>query len=141
MRSWQFRLTLAPVDPTKPRPQQMVDYYGTGQARIDVGIARVLHDYQRFVYLPGPVSAVILLCGLVVLVVRRRNPLAPALLLVLGCAVLTVLTATATVLFSWRYMLPTLVFYPPAGALGWTMLRTRSVSRSSTPPELALAAP
>jgi len=141
VRSWQFRLTLAPVDPTKPRPQQMVDYYGTGQARIDVGIARVLHDYQRFVYLPGPVSAVILLCGLVVLVVRRRNPLAPALLLVLGCAVLTVLTATATVLFSWRYMLPTLVFYPPAGALGWTMLRTRAVSRSSTPPELALAAP
>jgi hypothetical protein len=37
-----------------------------------------------------------------------------------------VLVATATVLFSWRYMLPTLLFYPPAGALAWTTMRRTS---------------
>jgi hypothetical protein len=68
--------------------------------------------------------AVLLAFGLVVLVVRRRHPLAPALLLTLGAAVLTVLVATATVLFSWRYMLPTLLLYPPAGALAWAMVRS-----------------
>jgi hypothetical protein len=71
------------------------------------------------------VMALLLAFSFVALVVRRRQPLAPALFLVLSCAVVTVLTATATVLFSWRYVLPTLALYPPAGALAWTMLRHR----------------
>jgi len=123
VRSWQFRLTLAPVDPTKPVAQNVVDAFGTGSARIDVGVARFLRAYQRFGYLPGPVSAALLALSVIALVVRRRHPLAPAVLLVAGFAVLTVLTATATVLFSWRYMLPTLALYPVAGAMAWTMLR------------------
>jgi hypothetical protein len=126
VRSWQFRLTLTPVDPTKPQPQSMVNQFGTGHARIDVTIARALRDYQRYGYLPGPVMALLLFAGVVALIIRRRHPLAPALLLFLLSAVMAVLVATATVLFSWRYMLPTLLLYPPAGALAWTMLRTPS---------------
>jgi hypothetical protein len=124
VRSWQFRLTLTPVDPTKPTPQSVVALFGTGHARINLGIARVLRDYQRDAYLPGPVMGLLLLFGAVVLVVRRRHPLAPALLLVLVSGVVVVLVATATVLFSWRYMLPTLVLYPPAGAIAWVAMRT-----------------
>jgi hypothetical protein len=120
--SWQFRPTLTPVDPTKPEPQSMVSQFGTGQARINVGIARALRDYQRYGYLPGPVLALLLIAGVVVLVIKRRHPLAPALLLLLTGAVMVVLVATATVLFSWRYMLPTLFLYPPAAALAWTMV-------------------
>jgi hypothetical protein len=130
VRSWQFRLTITPVDPTKPVPQAMVNQFGTGRARLDVGIARVLRDYQRFGYLPGPVMALLLLAGVVALVLRRRHPLAPALLMLLLSGIMTVLVATATVLFSWRYMLPTLVLYPPAGAIAWTMLRTRSAPKA-----------
>jgi hypothetical protein len=122
--SWQFRLTLKPVDKTKPVPQKLVDQYGTGRARINVGLARVLRHYQHYGYLPGPVVALLLVFGAGVLAVRRRHPLAPALLLVLGSAVMTVLVATATVLFSWRYVLPTLFLYPPAVAVAWVMLRT-----------------
>jgi hypothetical protein len=125
VRSWQFRLTLVPVDPTKPVPARMVALYGHGQARLDVPVARFLRGYQRYGYLPGPVMAVLLALGVVALALRRKHPLAPALLMILTSAVMVVLVATATVLFSWRYMLPTLVLYPPAGAIAWTMLRTR----------------
>jgi hypothetical protein len=124
VRSWQFRLTLTPVDPTKPVPQAMVDEYGTGRARLDVGLARVLRDYQRFGYLPGPVVALLLVFSGVALVARRRHALAPGLFLVLSSAIVTVGFATATVLFSWRYVLPTLLLYPLAGALGWVMVRS-----------------
>jgi hypothetical protein len=131
--SWQFRPTLTPVDPTKPGAQAMVNRFGKGKARIDVALAKALHDYQRFGYLPGPVTALMLIFGALVLVVRRRHRLAPALLLLLSSAVLTVLVATATVLFSWRYMLPTLVLYPPAGAVAWVMIRTPKLTASETP--------
>jgi hypothetical protein len=126
--SWQFRLTLTPVDPTKPVPQAMVDRYGTGKATLDLGVARVLRHYQHYGYLPGPVNAAMLVLSVIALVVRRRHRLAPALFLVAACGVVTVLTATATVLFSWRYVLPTLFLYPPAGAIAWTMLRNREAT-------------
>jgi hypothetical protein len=132
VRSWLFRDTLTPVDPSKPVPQTMVSAFGTGHARIDVGIARALGDYQRFGYLPGPVIALLALGSLVALVVRRRHPLAPGLLFVLLSAVMTVLVATATVLFSWRYMLPTLLLYPLAGAIAWTMVRSGSLSTTTS---------
>jgi hypothetical protein len=128
--SWQFRLTLTPVDPTKPVPQQIVNEFGTGRARLNRALARDLRDYQRFGYLPGPVMAVLLLFGVGVLVVRRRHPLAPALLMLVLSGVVTVLIATATVLFSWRYMLPTLLLYPPAGAVAWVMVRTPTTPRA-----------
>ncbi|HEX3823455.1 MAG TPA: hypothetical protein VHV79_03190 [Mycobacteriales bacterium] len=124
VKSWQFRLTLTPVDSTKPVPQKVVDDYGSGRARLNLGLARMLRHYQHYGYLPGPVVALLLAFGAGVLAVRRRHPLAPVLLLVLGSAVMAVLDATATVLFSWRYVLPTLFLYPPAAALAWVMLRT-----------------
>jgi hypothetical protein len=139
VRSWEFRLTLTPVDPTKPVPQQMVDRYGKGLARINVGIARVLRGYQRYVFVPGPVMALLLLMGAFALTIRRRHPLAPALLFIVLSGIVSVLFATATVLFSWRYMLPTLLFYPPAGALAWTMLRASRPTLSV--PDLGEAVP
>jgi hypothetical protein len=130
--SWQFRLTLTPVDPTKPVPQAMVDRYGSGKATLNLGLARVLRRYQHYGYLPGPVAAALLVLSLVALVLRRRHRFAPALFLMLACAVVTVLVATATVLFSWRYVLPTLFLYPPAGAIAWTMLRDRGATTIPT---------
>jgi hypothetical protein len=124
VRPWRFRTTLAPVDPTKPVAQSVVDRWGTGRARIDVPVARWLGGYQRYGYLPGPLVAAGLLAGAVVLVRRRRHRLAPALWLLLSAGVMAVLVATATVLFSWRYVLPTLLLYPPAAAVAWTMLRS-----------------
>jgi hypothetical protein len=140
VRSWQFRLSLVPVDPTKPVPAHMVALYGTGQARLDVPLARFLRHYQRYGYLPGPVMAFLLALGAVALALRRKHPLAPGLAMFLTSGVMVVLVATATVLFSWRYMLPTLVLYPPAGAIAWTMLRTPRTakappSRAPTPAE------
>jgi hypothetical protein len=140
VKSWQFRLTLTPVDPTKPVPQVLVDRYGKGLARINVGIARVLRDYQRYFFVPGPAMALLLLMGVAALVFRRRHPLAPGLLFALLSGVVTVLFATATVLFSWRYVLPTLLFYPPAGALAWTMLRAARPSASGVDVDKHLAA-
>jgi hypothetical protein len=117
----------------------MVDRYGKGLARINVGIARVLRDYQRYVFVPGPVMALLLLMGAFALTIRRRHPLAPALLFIVLSGIVSVLFATATVLFSWRYMLPTLLFYPPAGALAWTMLRASRPTLSV--PDLGEAVP
>lgn len=123
VRPWLFRLTLQPVDPTKPQPQPLVDHYGTGKARLDLPVARVLRSYQRFGFLPGPVMLALLIAGAFTLLARRRNVMAPALWLLLSAAVMTVLFASATVVFSWRYVLPTLLLYPPAGALAWRMWR------------------
>jgi hypothetical protein len=121
--AWLFRTTLKPVDPTKPEPARMVEQYGTGTARLDLPLARFLRGYQRWVYLPGPLVAAALALSIYALVRRRRDPRAAAVLLLTGSAVITMLVATALVLFSWRYVLPTLALYPPAAALSWTMLR------------------
>jgi hypothetical protein len=122
---WRFRLTLAPVDPTKPFPQQVVDGWGTGRARLWLPGARILRAYQSAGYLPGPVVAVLLGLSLVALVRGRRHRLAPGVLLLAGSAVIVVLVATALVTFSWRYVLPTLVLAPPAGALALAVLLDR----------------
>jgi len=120
---WLFPSDHLYVTVNNPDPRPLLAQYGHGDARIDVGIATFLHDYQTFGFLTGLVPAVLLVGSTTVLVVRRRHPLAPALWLWLSAAVVVMLVPAATVLFSWRYVLPTLLLYPPAGAVAWTMWR------------------
>ena len=94
----------------------------------DGGIARFLVQYQRFVYTWGPLELVFLLLALAASVgigaARRSSRRAEcALLMVAGP--LIVLFTFALVFFDWRYVLPNLIFLPPAGVLGASMLWPR----------------
>jgi hypothetical protein len=120
---WVFPSDQLYVSVNNPDPRPLVRRYGTGSPTIVVGIAQFLHDYQVFGFLTGLIPAALLLASAVILVVRRRHQLAPVLWLWLSAAVVVMLVPAATVLFSWRYVLPTLFLYPPAGALAWTMWR------------------
>jgi hypothetical protein len=91
--------------------------------------ADVLDVYGRVVYLPGPLTLVLVLGALVGLV-RRRAPGAPEtrslalLLLALGVGIVLVPDLTAE--FTWRYQLTLVVLAPPAAALAFARTRTRT---------------
>lgn len=123
MSVWLFPANRLYVNVNNPNPRPLLAQYGTGSARIDPGIATFLHDYQTFGFLTGLVPAALLLGSAVTLIARRGHRLAPALWLLLSAAVMVMLVPAATVMFSWRYVLPTLFLYPPAGAVAWTMWR------------------
>ncbi|MGF7234748.1 MAG: hypothetical protein ACQSGP_07295 [Frankia sp.] len=94
-----------------------------------------LRGYQRLVYTPGPFLA---LCGAVgaTVAVRRtsdRRVRQECFLLVTGSLALVVLPS-ATAVFDYRYLLPTLVLLPPAGALGVTRLLRGGKGRISANP-------
>ena len=102
--------------------------HGGGKGRTHPGIAKVLRDYQRGGFTPGPVLALGLLAGLLAalgLGRARRSGLRTAAFLfaATGCAIFA-----ATVMvnqFSWRYQLTLIVMLPPAAALGLTALFRR----------------
>jgi hypothetical protein len=91
-------------------------------------LARVMSRYGTFVYLWGPLLAVLLVLGMAGLFRRRRDhgpDQRPAvlLLLTLGCGLVLVPDLTAQ--FVWRYTLPMMTLVPPAAALAWVQLRAR----------------
>jgi hypothetical protein len=114
--------------------------YG-GPARVDRPVAAFLRTYQiRGGYTPGPLLALFALAGLAgsVLALLRRARGARSRQLALACllftaAALVVLLVPDVLEFSWRYQLPALVTFPPAGVLGVTAalssLRTSRESR------------
>ena len=84
----------------------------------DTALITDLRAYQQVGYTPGPLLAGCVLAGLAALLVpggRPRERLDPGLLAVLGVALVGVPAATAS--FDYRYLLPTLVVLPAAGAL------------------------
>jgi hypothetical protein len=116
---WQF-----PV-PTATAPTTCTAVLAPGPFAWRPGLISVLRGYQRVGYTPGPVLGLCAVAGLAALVLRRREQrdrLDPALLSVLGLAMLVVPAATAS--FDYRYLLPALVVLPPAAALA-----LRGVSR------------
>jgi hypothetical protein len=98
---------------------------GAPAASFDPGIARILARYQRWVYTPGPVLALGLVLGLlgaVGLPRHARRRLRAESLLLAGAGLIVLLVPAATAMFDYRYVLPTIVLLPPAGALGATVL-------------------
>jgi uncharacterized membrane protein YoaK (UPF0700 family) len=91
--------------------------------RLNPGVSRVLHDYQRVVYTYGPLLAAFVLAVLAALVTRRgslRLRLDAALVAALVLAALTV--AQALSVFSYRYGLIAVLYLPIAAGLGVTAL-------------------
>lgn len=80
----------------------------------------VLQAYQRVGYTPGPLLALAAVLGLLGALARRVGAARlrlPGLALALA-GLLSLLLPALTAGFDYRYMLPTLVLLPPAGALG-----------------------
>ena len=100
----------------------------------DHRLAAFLVGYQRIVYLPGPLEAACLVLGLAATVglgAARRSSRRPECGLLVVAGPVVVLFTFALICFDWRYVLPNLVFLPPAGALAVSMLWPR-LSRTPT---------
>jgi hypothetical protein len=100
-------------------------------------VADVLARYGAWVYVPGPVTLLLLLLGVVGVVVRREDvrPLRPLVVLLLVLPVGLSLVPDVTAEFVWRYELPTFTMLPMAAALAWTRLRAprRQPGTTATP--------
>jgi hypothetical protein len=96
--------------------------------------ARLLHDYERFIYTPGPATAVAIVLGIAGIVVgrRRRDGGVIALLLVTGLLLLIV--PIMTVDLDYRYVLSTQELIVAGGVLGVVSIRdsARVRGRAST---------
>ena len=119
---WQFQLEF-PV--YRAETLAVLERYGGDAPRVDRGLATLLRGYGRFGYAPGPLMALAVAAAFLAVLgagrARRSGLRVPAFLLVaLGLVVL--LTAVGVNQFTWRYWLPVLVLFPPAGAVGVTAL-------------------
>jgi hypothetical protein len=88
-------------------------------------LASFLSSYSRYVFLPGPLGALLLVLAFLAwtgLGRARRTKVRAECFLLGAIGVLVVLFAVATSQFSWRYVLPELVVVPAAGVLGLSAL-------------------
>ena len=166
VQSWQFRTSHDP-EPWTPEhpPADPYVYHWTWPGRATVynttlarhgfdlervrprlhpGIAEALHEYQRYVYTPGPVLGLFTALGLLAGVA----PLAPGLrrlrwaaALFASSGLLIVLAAATTATLDYRYLVPTLPLLGPAGALGATLLGERFRSKRPSSPPRARSGP
>lgn len=163
VQSWQY-LTSFRADPWQPEypPADVYVYQWTwpGQAavynttlarhgfsfeqvrpRLNRPIASDLRRYQSYVYTPGPLLGAFVVAGLLAGVGRlgepdRRLRWSAAYLGTSGLLLLVAAATTST--FDYRYLLPSLVLLPPAGALALTLLERRLSSRRGQAPAPAL---
>jgi hypothetical protein len=84
-------------------------------ARITPPWAQAIQDYQRVIFLPGPVFALILLAGLAGLLIPRRRSAAAAMLWI--SAVIIIVLPTAEHEYTYRYVLPAVPLACIAAAL------------------------
>jgi hypothetical protein len=141
--SWQF-----PVGPPDVRLQlhhRLVDFDDRAVPRRYVpALGGLLRGYQEFGFTPGPVLAGCVGLGLLATVAlagygtpRARHEC--LLLVTTGVALLVLPSATAV--FDYRYLLPTLVCLPPAGVLAVHQLRTAGRQSRAARRSPAAAAP
>ena len=124
---WSFfhYVDYVPTDWTGPAYQA----HGGELPRTRHPAADVLDEYGGRVYLPGPLTLVLVLGALAGLALRRApgapetRPLA-LLLLALGAGMVLVPDLTAE--FTWRYQLPLVALAPPAAALALARTRTHA---------------
>lgn len=90
----------------------------------------VMGDYQRFIYLPGPVLGLIVLAGLAGLVIPSRRSWPAAFVWV--SAVLLMLVPTAEHDYTYRYVVPAIPLLCLAAALAFR--RHRPAAERSGPP-------
>jgi hypothetical protein len=97
-------------------------------------VADVLAHYGDWVYVPGPVTLLILLLAVAGAVVRREEtrPLRPLIVLLVVLPVGLSLVPDLTAEFVWRYELPTTTLLPMAAALAWVRLRAPRGQRGTT---------
>jgi hypothetical protein len=129
---WQFQRDYPVFRAAETRRILRADGYEHGVA--DGTLAPFLRAYQRFVYTPGPLLALMLAVGLAGAAGIGRARQA-ALRLRAGAFTFTFvalaiyLPSVAVSQFTWRYQLPLLVLLPPAGALGLEALSRRMERR------------
>jgi hypothetical protein len=111
-------------------------YFGGPPLSSNVGLDRFLRAYQKVVFMWGPLLAVCEVLGLLAVfgVGRARTSGRRAECLVLwSSGILVFLFAVGSFEFSFRYLLPTIVFVPPATVLAiamiWPRFRSDSWSR------------
>lgn len=103
------------------------EYFDHTRPHVIQPLARFLRAYQlNGGYTPGTLLGIAGLFGVAGMFSRRGGLRAESMVAV-GFGLLLVLGADAY-LFSWRYQLPGLVFFPLAGAIGFTALTTRRTS-------------
>jgi hypothetical protein len=120
VRGYHGPIRPADGDPHGPKPpiNRMV-----GKPRTNVPASRFLHDYQRWVFLTGPVLATCLIIVLAAFVLRRgarRLRLDAAFIAAAVVASLVVVVAVS--MFSYRYGLAAVLLLPVAAALGGSAL-------------------
>jgi hypothetical protein len=112
------------------------DYFGGPPLSANVALDRVLRDYQKVVFTWGPLLAVLEFLGLLAIlgVGKARSSGRRAECLVLwSSGILVFFFSVASFEFSFRYLLPTIFFVPPASVLAvamiWPRFRTNTWSR------------
>jgi hypothetical protein len=130
---WSFHhyVDYVPTDWTGPA----FDAHGGEPPRTRHPSADLLDEYGRVVYLPGPLTLLLVLGALVGLVWRRApgaTETRPLALLLLGLGVGMVLVPDLTAEFTWRYQLPLVVLAPAAAALAFARTRTRAQAQAGT---------
>jgi hypothetical protein len=91
--------------------------------------AEALRSYGTVVHTSRPLIALFALAGLVLLVLRRRDPRAPALFLALGTAVFMLVGAAATAGFALRYLVPEVAEWAMTGTLCLELLASLAAGR------------
>jgi hypothetical protein len=118
-----------------------------GRAQVDRPVAAFLRSYQlRGGYTPGPLLALFALTSVIgsALALLRRAGSARSRQLALACLLFTVTAATVLLVpdvleFSWRYQLPALVTFPPAGVLGFGAILSGCRARMESRRERVIA--
>ena len=117
-----------------PQADASLRALGYGAPAVTPGLARVLTDYGRWFYIPGPLLAAGLVVGLAAAAIRRRSRGTEnnASLLFTASAVLVLVPPAAFATFDWRYQLPQLTLIPVAAALGAVRIGGRRLSSAPT---------
>jgi hypothetical protein len=109
-------------------------YYARGNPQTAVvnPFAAVIRDYQRYVWLPGTVSGLILLVGLCG-IARRWRRAGKAILLPWLCSLVLIVAPAATAEFDYRYVTTAVPFACLAAAMafGTTSLAGRGAGRGA----------
>lgn len=130
LRRWQFQSTyLIPGESRRWRDAKPSDFPSDYEAaNADRELASFLRRYQRVGFTPGPILAAGLVIGLLAALGigrARRSGLRSAAFLFTSVSFVLLLGSLAVTLFNWRYLLPQLLFLPPALAVGITALTSK----------------